>query len=100
MSVSSRSAKAVMYSEIERLRTQSDMLSQDLRATQYELRCSHLRSKELEATIADLSDQKSRASRPAPSTKQSLAQFCAAYCQTYGVRSVPGSVVQAWRDAQ
>lgn len=68
MSISMRSPKAQMYSEIERLRTLCDLQSQQLRA-----------------------------SRPAPSTKQSLAQFCAAYCQTHGVRSVPGSVVQAWR---
>ena len=34
------------------------------------------------------------------STKQSLAQFCAAYCAAHGTRSVPGHVVQAWRNAQ
>lgn len=71
MSISMRSTKAQMYSEIERLRALCDMQSQQLRA-----------------------------SRSAPSTKQSLAQFCAAYCKTHGTRSVPGHVVKAWRAQQ
>lgn len=71
MSISMRSTKAQMYSEIERLRALCDFQSQQLRT-----------------------------SRPAPSTKLSLAQFCANYCKTHGTRSVPGHVVKEWRAQQ
>ena len=71
MSISMRSTKAQMYSEIERLRALCDLQSQQLGTP-----------------------------RPAPSTKQSLAQFCSAYCATHGTRSVPGHVVKEWRAQQ
>ena len=84
MSVSMRSTKAQMYSEIERLRALCDLQSQQLR---------------------DAADEIARlkaASQPSNSAPraQSLAQFCSAYCATHNVRSVPGHVVQAWRNAQ
>ena len=84
MSVSMRSTKAQMYSEIERLRDYADRYQQQLRDAVDE--------------IARLKAAK-QPSNSAPRA-QSLAQFCSAYCATHGVRSVPGHVVQAWRNAQ
>ena len=75
MSVSMRSTKAQMYAEIERLR--DDAVDEIAR-----LRAKH--------AVPNTQHH-------VPSTKQSLAQFCAAYCQTHGTRSVPGHVVNAWR---
>lgn len=81
MSISMRSTKTQMYSEIERLRELLDQrnnqiasleekvscreakvkeLTQDIDATKYELRCSHLRSKDLEGRLADVTDQLSQ----------------------------------------
>ena len=85
MSVSMRSTKAQMYSEIERLRDYADRYQQQLRDAVDEIA-------RLKAALQPRNS--------APSTKQSLAQFCAAYCQTHGTRSVPGHVVHAWRNAQ
>ena len=84
MSVSMRSTKAQMYSEIERLRDYADRYQQQLRDAVDE--------------IARLKAAK-QPSNSAPRA-QSLAQFCSAYCATHGVRSVPGHVVQAWRARQ
>lgn len=84
MSISMRSTKAQMYSEIERLRDYADTCQQQLRDAVDE--------------IARLKAAK-QPSNSAPRA-QSLAQFCSAYCATHGVRSVPGHVVQAWRNAQ
>lgn len=84
MSVSMRSTKAQMYSEIERLRDYADRAQQQLRDAVDE--------------IARLKAAK-QPSNSAPRA-QSLAQFCSAYCATHGVRSVPGHVVQTWRNAQ
>lgn len=86
MSVSMRSTKAQMYSEIERLREYADRYQQQLRDAVDE--------------IARLKAKHSAPRASQHSTKQSLAQFCAAYCQTHGTRSVPGHVVRAWRNAQ
>jgi len=84
MSISMRSTKAQMYSEIERLRDYADTCQQQLRDAVDE--------------IARLKAAK-QPSNSAPRA-QSLAQFCSAYCATHGVRSVPGHVVKAWRNAQ
>lgn len=86
MSVSMRSTKAQMYSEIERLRDYADRYQQQLRDAVDE--------------IARLKAKHSAPRASQHSTKQSLAQFCAAYCAAHGTRSVPGHVVQAWRNAQ
>lgn len=84
MSVSMRSTKAQMYSEIERLRDYADRAQQQLRDAVEEI------------------DRLKAARQPNNSAPraQSLAQFCSAYCATHGVRSVPGHVVKAWRNAQ
>lgn len=84
MSISMRSTKEQMYSEIERLRDYADRYRQQLRDAVDE--------------IARLKAAK-KPSNSAPRA-QSLAQFCSAYCATHGVRSVPGHVVQAWRARQ
>lgn len=81
MSVSSRSTKAAMYSEIERLRALFDQrdlqiasleekvshrdakikeLTQDLDATKYELHCSHNRSADLEDKLMETKVQLSQ----------------------------------------
>ncbi len=86
MSVSMRSTKAQMYSEIERLRDYADRYQQQLRDAVDE--------------IARLKAKHSAPRASQHSTKQSLTQFCAAYCAAHGTRSVPGHVVQAWRNAQ
>lgn len=70
MSVSMRSTKAQMYSEIERLREQLDRVKHSAPRATHQV------------------------------SKQSLAQFCAAYCRTHNVRSVPGEVVRNWRAQQ
>lgn len=80
MSISMHNTKAQMYSEIERLRNEIARL----KATEQQPRDA----------VAET------AQHSQPITKQSLAQFCAAYCTTHNVRSVPGHVVQAWRNAQ
>lgn len=89
MSVSSRSTKAAMYSEIERLRALFDQrdlqiasleekvshrdakikeLTQDLDATKYELHCSHNRSADLEDKLMETKVQLSQQLRaPQPS---------------------------------
>lgn len=87
MSVSMRSTKAQMYSEIERLRDYADRYQQQLRDAVDEI--ARLKAAKQPSTQHHV-----------PSTKQSLAQFCAAYCAAHGTRSVPGHVVQAWRNAQ
>ena len=84
MSISMRSTKAQMYSEVERLRDLLDRQDQQLRAQSEE--------------IARLKAAR-QPSNSAPRA-QTLAQFCSAYCATHNVRSVPGHVVQAWRNAQ
>lgn len=84
MSVSARDRKSVIYSELERFRALRDQQTQQLRAQDEE--------------IARLKAVR-RPSNAAPSA-QSLTQFCAAYCATHGVRSVPCHVVRAWRNDQ
>ena len=86
MSVSMRSTKAQMYSEIERLRDYVDRAQQQLRDAVEEI--DRLRAKHSAPRTSQ------------HSTKQSLAQFCVAYCAAHGTRSVPGHAVQAWRNAQ
>ena len=86
MSISMRSTKAQMYSEIERLRDYADRYQQQLRDAVDE--------------IARLKAKHSAPRASQHSTKQSLAQFCAAYCKAHGTRSVPGHVVKAWRAQQ
>ena len=75
------------------------------RITKIELQQINTRlATENEALRAELSRLRNdaatqRAEHSAPRA-QSLAQFCSAYCATHNVRSVPGHVVQAWRNAQ
>lgn len=84
MSVSMRSTKAQMYSEIERLRDYADRAQQQLRDAVDEI-----------ARLKAARQPNNSAPRA-----QSLTQFCSAYCATHGVRSVPGHIVQSWRHAQ
>lgn len=87
MSISTRSTKAQMHSEIERLQDLVETYQQQLREATDEI--SRLRAKQRAVP---------NTKHYVPSTEQSLAQFCAAYCKTHGTRSVPGHVVQAWRN--
>lgn len=127
MSVSSRSTKAAMYSEIERLRELLDQrnnqiasleekvscreakvkeLTQDIDATKYELRCSHLRSKDLEGRLADVTDQLSqqlRAEQPkaAPlsdrNTRHKMMKRLAITCKA-SVKWVDGQGFRQYKD--
>ena len=105
MSISMRNTKAQMYSEIERqrdhidkqrhqlraaadeierLRAKIEELGQDLDAAKYEMRCSRLRSKEMEAKLADVTDQLSqqpRASQPERRTRNLMITRLAVVCK-------------------
>ena len=83
MSVSMRSTKAQLYSEVQRLQNLADKYQQQLRNA--------------EDVILQLKATKQPSTqRHMPSDQRALAQFCASYCKTHGTRSVPGHVVHAW----
>lgn len=76
MSVSMRSTKTQMYTEIERLRMENDRLRAQTRQS-----------------VAAPTPPRTR-------TRAELSAFCAAYCRKHGVNSVPGHVVKGWMTSQ
>lgn len=122
MSVSSRSPKAVMYPEIERLRALLDQrdlqiasleekvsrrdakikeLTQDIDATKYELHCSHNRCVDLEDMLMETRDRLSQQLRaPKPSEQGSripLMKRLAIVCKA-SIKWVDGQGFRQYKD--
>ena len=83
MSVSSRSTKAAMYSEIERLRLELDRVTQQLRAEQ-----------DRAARIVPRSEERPRFEHMHQVPRDELAKFTRSYCKVHGGKSVPFNVVR------
>lgn len=103
MSVSARSTKPVMYSEIERLRTAYDRVTQQLRAEQSE----HAALKEhhrnlvtrLQARCSEAVERHERLVRGGYDRmfdvpRHEIVTFTSAYCRTNGVKTVPEHIVR------
>jgi hypothetical protein len=74
MSISLKSNKRDMYSEIEKLRAKCEELRSQVPVTKH---------------YAEISPKRSN-----------LIQFCRAYCNTMGTKSVPGHIVYAWLSSE
>ena len=103
MSVSARSTKSVMYSEIERLRAECDRVTQQLRAEQTEhaaLKAHHRNLvTRLQARCREAVERHERLVRGGYDRmfdvpRHEIVTFTSAYCRANGVKTVPEHVVR------
>lgn len=98
MSISMKSSKLQMYSEIERLRLHSDQLTQQLRAKHEE---ATLLRDQVHTFEALRQARVARAiNRPNDDDRKALREFTNRYCTKFGVRTVPGHIVEEFKRRQ
>lgn len=98
MSISMKSTKPQMYSEIERLRTLTDQLTQQLRASHDDI--TLLRDQVHTFEALRQARVVRAVNRPNDQDRKDLNAFIGRYCAKFGVKTVPGHIVQEFKRRQ
>lgn len=102
MSISMKSSKTQMYSEIERLRLEVDRVTQVSRGLAHELFEEKALHSDTYAALTQLKAARQarvvRAiNRPNDDDRKALNAFIGRYCTKFGVKTVPGHIVTEFK---